>query len=301
MYFYKNENGQVVITNYDAGNNSDSYGKKYKEVNYKAADPKLIDINKKTLPRNTPIVNVESLNSYNEQPNAKQAYVKQTNNTTKRDNISKYYTPTEYDDTIKKEFIYNKNTKEISYLESNIDNWETDFKDFQSKGFYLLGTSLFSDRKIDKSKFLSQAHMLGASAVVVYSKGASAVQYSKYDDPNDLDNIYSYRADFYIKSNYKNNKDTIGLSLSSIPLDKRANLQRNTGAYVYNVIEGTRAYRANILIGDAIIAINDTEIIDINEFNNIKSRELKRNKVLNLTIVRNVNKEIKTVVIPISF
>lgn len=309
MYFYKNENGQVILTNVDAGNNSASLGKKYKEVFYQEPDFKTIDTNKKTLPRNASTVinrnnstvNAESFNRYNEQSSVKKGYVKQTNNTTKRNNISKYYTPIEYDDITKKYFIYNKNIKEISYLESNINKSEADFKDFQSKGFGLLGTSIFIDRKIDKSEFLSQAHKLGASAVVVYSKGISEVQYSGYDDPNDLDHIYSYIADFYVKSNHKNDKDTIGISFSSIPLDKRASLQRNTGAYVYNVIEGTRAYRANVIIGDAIIAVNDTEIIDANEFNDIKNRELKRNKVLNLTIVRNVNNELKTIVIPINF
>lgn len=310
MYFYKDKDGRVLITNANPNDNFKDFDKsvkvkvaQYKEPNYKTV---LDDTNYRTNNDSTPHnynfyeTKVGSLGNSNKQSNVKTAYTK-NQNIKKMNNIEKYYEPVDYDAIEKKEFKYNKDIKKISYFESSFDSVESDYDYLTSLGKDLLGISSFSDRKLGKSEFISQAHKLGASTIIVYKQNSSEVPYSIYDDPNDLDYIYDYSAYFYVESSFKDNKDTIGVRYSSIPLDKRVGLQRNTGAYVANVIEGTKAYQANVLVGDVVIAINDISIIDANDFNKIKQSELRSKKTLKLSIVRNVNNELKTVVIPINF
>lgn len=54
--------------------------------------------------------------------------------------------------------------------------------------------------------------------------------------------------------------DRLGLFLELIPVGMRAALGRNTGAYVAAVEEQSRAFMANVLIGDVVIAANGHEI-----------------------------------------
>ncbi len=58
------------------------------------------------------------------------------------------------------------------------------------------------------------------------------------------------------------NKMRLGVNAISLPDEVRRRLMRNTGAYVVVVIRGTPAFRANVLNGDVIVKINDTDVMD---------------------------------------
>ena len=73
--------------------------------------------------------------------------------------------------------------------------------------------------------------------------------------------IYEHHATFWRKTKPK----IFGAIMSELPPELRAKLQRNTGAYVTHVVNGTPAFRANIMRGDVIVAIAGVEITSIQE------------------------------------
>jgi len=73
---------------------------------------------------------------------------------------------------------------------------------------------------------------------------------------------------------------------NSVPLtdDQRHQLQRNTGVMLEYVVDGSPAFRANILSGDILLAIDDIEFGGISEVSDIILR--KAGQSVDLTIVR---------------
>lgn len=81
--------------------------------------------------------------------------------------------------------------------------------------------------------------------------GTTSTQYIPYTV-----NRYDYLATYWVKSKPAH----FGVQLNDLPDELRAKLQRNTGAIVVAVVSGTPAFKANILRGDVILAINGTEV-----------------------------------------
>jgi len=67
---------------------------------------------------------------------------------------------------------------------------------------------------------------------------------------------YSYDATFWRKAV----PPTLGVQGQPLPDDLRQSLQRNAGMVVTLVNDGSPAFRANILVGDVIIAFNDDQV-----------------------------------------
>jgi len=162
---------------------------------------------------------------------------------------------------------------------------------------------------LPKDSLIAQAKKAGATFVTFSKYSESSVTYSTTNDPknlalidpNNLAIIYNYEVLFYVKDNYSKNPNLLGIRMSNIPVEKRKIYQRNTGAYVENVIQGSKAYNANVLNEDVMIAVNDNPILTGDDFLNIKEKELKKTKVLNLKILRLVNSELKELNIPVNF
>jgi hypothetical protein len=98
-----------------------------------------------------------------------------------------------------------------------------------------------------------------ASGFGTYSGSATTTSSGTYDTQ-----YVPYKYDTYrtVASFWRQLKPLIfGARYSQIPEDLRISLQRNTGAYVSAVIQGSPAFRANILAGDIIIQIADTPIL----------------------------------------
>ena len=223
-----------------------------------------------------------------------------SNNSVSTSNVSKFYKPAALREEVKKSFEYLKPNEQVEVLEvftSSVDSYNS----FIEKGYALIGESIFSDWSLPKNSLVAQAKKVGATVVTFSKSSESTVSYTKSDNPNNLDFIYNYHVVFYVKTNYFKNPNALGIIIGQIPLEARKTYQRNTGVYVANVVQGTKAYNVNILNDDVIIAINDNPILTADDFDNIKAKELKKTKVLDFKILRQVNNELKELNIPINF
>lgn len=212
-------------------------------------------------------------------------------------NVAKFYQPVNWKQNEKKTFEYLKPGEDVEVIETS--NEKETYQLLSEEGYIVIGYSDFKDTKISNATLIAQARKVGAQVVTSFRHGYSISVSVGQQDPNKLDTIYNYSVIFYVKSNLSE-PGRLGFVSRSIPMDKRSTYQRNTGEYVDLVYKGSRAYKANIIPGDVIIAVNDT-MVDHDDFIKIKELELKKTKTLNLRIIRLVNNELKEIVIPISF
>lgn len=214
-------------------------------------------------------------------------------------NVSKFYKPVDRQPELKKHFEYlkpNENVKIIDHKDTNVD-----LDDLEESGYVLLGSSRFMDRKLLKNDVIEQAKKIGAT-LVIWSKATDVtIPYSKEDDPNNFDIIYNYIVLFYVKDLFYKQPDMLGIRMANIPINERPLYQRNTGVYVDQLTHDSKAYNANILVGDVIISINNRTTLSPEELNKVKQEELKKTKTLNLKILRIVKGDRKEIEIPISF
>ena len=214
-------------------------------------------------------------------------------------NVSKFYKPIDRQPESKKHFEYlkpNENVKIIDHKDTNVD-----LDDLEESGYVLLGSSRFMDRKLFKNDVIEQAKKIGATLVIFYKETDVSIPYSREDDPNNFDIIYNYIVLFYVKNLFYKQPDMFGIRMANIPINERPLYQRNTGVYVYQIIQGSKAYNANILVGDVIVSINNRTTLSPEELNKVKQEELKKTKTLNLKILRIVKGDLKEIEIPISF
>ena len=240
-----------------------------------------------------------------------------SNNSASTSNVSKFYNSANWPEDEKQNFEYLKPGEQVQVLEvaPGLESYQL----YNAQGYSAIGQSIFRDWDVPKDSLINQAKKVGATFVTFSKYADSSITYSVKDnlnnlantvnpknlatiiDPNNLGIIYSYEVLFYVKDNYTKNPNIFGFKISSIPLETRKTYQRNTGAYVENVVEGSRAYNANVLLEDVIIAINGNPISTLNDFFEIKEKELKKTKVLELKILRLVNNELKELNIPVNF
>lgn len=220
-------------------------------------------------------------------------------NSVSKSNVSKFYKPADWREEVKKSFEYLKPGEQVEVLEVSpgLDSQSS----FIEQGYSFVGESIFRDRSLPKEALIAQAKKVGATVVTFSKYSAAIVSYTKSDDPNNLDYIYDYHVTFYVKNNFFKHPNALGITIGNIPLEKRKVYQRNTGAYIANVVQGTKAYNANVLSDDVIIAINDNPILTVDDFDDIKEKELKKTKTLDFKILRQVNSELKELHIPINF
>ena len=304
MFIYKdNRTGQVLLSNVNSNTGFEKFSQKVK-VTYYPESKALPNSEIKTISKQAPTAAESYL--LNERNNKKATQIAssksnssiQSNTVVRNDNVARFYKPVDWPEAYKKNFEYRKSSEEVRVVETNDINKTAN--SMTEDGYKVLGVSEFNERKLPETAFLSQARKIGSSFVVVYKQGVSSVPYDKYDDLNDLDYAFHYYVAFYVKDNLHNQPNMLGIQMNEIPSESRVKYQRNTGAYVTNVIKGTKAYNANIIPGDVIIAINDIKVMNSQELDNIKNIELKTTKNLNLTIIRLVNNEPKEIQIPIS-
>lgn len=230
-----------------------------------------------------------------------------SNNSVSTSNVSKFYNSADWREDAKQYFEYLKPGEQVQVLEvtPGLDS----YKSYSAQGYSLIGESIFRDWDLPKDSLINQAKKVGATFVTFSKYAESSVTYSMKNDPdhlaiidpNNLAIIYSYDVLFYVKGNHHKTPNAFGFRFTEIPLEKRKTYQRNTGSYVENVVEGSRAYKANVLIEDVIIAINGNPISTLNDFSEIKEKELKKTKVLELKILRLVNNELRELNIPVNF
>ncbi|MCO8043677.1 hypothetical protein OC498_13710 [Acinetobacter bohemicus] len=240
-----------------------------------------------------------------------------SNNSVDTSNVSKFYNSVDWREDEKQNSEYLKPGEQVQVLE--VAPGLESYKSYSAQGYKAIGQSIFRDWDVSKDSLINQAKKVGATFVTFSKYADSSITYSVKDnlnnlantvnpknlatiiDPNNLGIIYSYEVLFYVKDNSHKNPNAFGFTISDIPLEKRKTYQRNTGSYVETVVQGSKAYNANVLNEDVIIAINNNPILTDDDFLKIKEKELKKTKVLELKILRLVNNELKELNIPVNF
>jgi hypothetical protein len=312
MYIYKDQDGKVLATNVNPSGNFDKFTKKVNVTYYKDDVPSSSSNTAKKAKTYTAsevskkIGKRPSTSEVVARPSAKK-YVYPTNQTSSKDtyiktdnNVAKYYKPLPLSQSQMQDFEYRKGLEKVEVIRRSNAQEAHDL--MFSNGYSLLGVSQFFDRELLDSVFIAQAEKVGAKSVVVQVVGSSGISYSDDTiDPNTLPFVYQYHAGFYVKDNSFKRPNMLGISIDEIPLDKRNKYQRNTGVYLVSVTKGSRAYIANIIPEDVIIAVNGKNIITKEDFVEIRNSELKISKNLVFTIIRLVNNEPKEIQISIDF
>ncbi|MCL6236306.1 PDZ domain-containing protein [Acinetobacter sp. ANC 5579] len=276
MYTYKDKNGEVFITNRLSTNSNVTLLK----VNEYSSDS---DQKKMT----STLSNGKYTNS------------SRSDGVLFRNNVEKFYKPADLGLVDRSNFKYLKLGEEVNIQETRNVPETTSL--LAENSFQILGSSNFKDRNLSHSNLSSQAKKIGATHVVFTKINSSINSYTTQDDPNNLDFIYDYSVGFFVKNDISKSPDLLGVTISSIPLDKRGLYQRNTGVYIAMLVKQSRAYYANVLIGDVIVSINGKETLDPENFIKVKDLELTKNKIITLEILRSVNNELKNFKIPIEF
>lgn len=183
-------------------------------------------------------------------------------------------------------------------------NWE-DFhlirESWESKGYTSIGNSIFSDYKISEKLALAQAKKIKATQVLTLTEVTNdSLPYTNGEDLNKLNWAYKYIAVYAVKDNIVSNYK-LGIQVRDLNSKEKKTFQRNTGNLVAVVYENTRAYMANILKDDVITHINQVPVRRYEEFVHIRDDELKKTNIINFSILRLVNGQVKEITIPVNF
>ena len=210
------------------------------------------------------------------------------------------------------------------------DDVKRDANIARSKGYVLIGESSLNGQIQSESALISQAKAVRASMVLISSKftGTQTVTtplflpnnqttYSSgtvngtYGSANYNGTSTTYgttvvpitsqqqRFDqdalFFVKST---KKFRVGVLFDNLTPELRARYERNTGALIMVVMEGSPAFAANVLPGDVAIELNGAPVIDRTQFqNDIASRSATAAN-LTLKVLRNGSERVLTIQVP---
>jgi len=174
---------------------------------------------------------------------------------------------------------------------------DADLQKMLEDGYELLGFASFNSGNVSKSQMIAQAKQVKAEVVVFYSKytntilgstpltlpdnqtvtgftsgniygGRGSVSYSGSSTSTIYgtkttyipysQNRYDYFASFWIKLK----KPIFGAVSNNLPSKLREKIGSNKGVLVIAVRKGSPAFMADVLKGDILRKINDTEIVD---------------------------------------
>lgn len=95
---------------------------------------------------------------------------------------------------------------------------------------------------------------------------------------------YDQNAVFFVKST---KKIRVGVHFDSLTPELRTRYERNTGALIDMVMDGTPAFVANVLPGDLAIELNGTPVIDGRQFQKLLADASAKEGTFTLKILRN--------------
>lgn len=176
----------------------------------------------------------------------------------------------------------------------------SDYDNLIEDGYFCLGYTSFNGAAASTTQAKFHAKTIGAELVLVYSEYTNTVTgttpltlknpsqtstsrttgtlygsggsvnynsrttttspggYTTYDIPYNT-NRYDYFASYWVKGKPL----ILGINGSDLNESLRADLQRNRGVEIVRIINGTPAYKNDLLIGDVLISINNIEIDDM--------------------------------------
>jgi hypothetical protein len=148
---------------------------------------------------------------------------------------------------------YSGSTKILTTTEANTIN---DAKSVMRIGYALIGVSQFQGPPQLQSALMSQAKKVGAD-VVLYS-----YQYLGSKQTEAPMQRYQYGARFFRRMP----PVIFGVMVLPLPNEIRQQLEKNTGAFVYVVVNDSPAFKANILEGDVILKMNGENVESMTDF-----------------------------------
>ena len=181
--------------------------------------------------------------------------------------------------------------------------------DLLSKSFINIARSYFISPEISKSEIIDFAKLKRIKYVVVlkgsldkrlsFDVGSSTDAKNK-SIINQLNIDASEYYIFYFIKDITSVPNAIGIKMRNLSQDERLKYQTNTGVTASVILDKSKAFFSNVLKNDVITKINGKKLVDVEEFNKLKNEILKTTSTLELTILRDVNGQIKELVIPIT-
>ena len=165
---------------------------------------------------------------------------------------------------------YSGSTKILTTTEANTIN---DEKNVMRNGYALIGVSHFQGPTQLQSALMSQAKKVGAD-VVLYScqylgskqTEVPIVQYHPAQTHTTTTKgtvqRYQYGAEFFRRMP----PVIFGVMVLPLPNEIRQQLEKNTGAFVYVVVNDSPAFNADILEGDVILKMNGENVESVSDF-----------------------------------
>lgn len=182
-------------------------------------------------------------------------------------------------------------------------NPQSDFFEMTENGYALIGVSSFNGAKVDDFFAVQQARKVEATNVIIYSKYSHTVNSSM---PLILPNTqtttttlsgningYGGNANYYGTANsttygtqvlnlpvsvdkYETfasfwtrvKPSRLGVITTYLPDEVRAKMESNKGIFVISVVRGSPAFKADLLRGDVIKALNGVDMYSPTEFTN---------------------------------
>jgi Trypsin-like serine proteases, typically periplasmic, contain C-terminal PDZ domain len=158
---------------------------------------------------------------------------------------------------------------------------------YKKRGYEMIGYSLYHSPGIaEDNSAIEQAKKVSADLVVILP----ASDYTNYKLNNNccVKKITNYGALYFVKYNFP-----LGLIYRNLDNKEREKIQSNHGVSVIDTVNDSPAFKADILPGDIITAINDNPVYSVTDFNEyIKTH---KNISAKITITRNGNSVTKQV------
>lgn len=103
---------------------------------------------------------------------------------------------------------------------------------------------------------------------------------------------YDHRAMFFVKST---KKLRFGVFFDNLSDEQRRVLQRNTGATIDVVVEGSPAFCSNVLPGDILIKVNDSDVRDVKHAHELMQAVSSAASSAVFTLIRNGKEQAITI------
>jgi hypothetical protein len=195
------------------------------------------------------------------------------------------------------------------------ENIKDDLSIAFSKGYIPIGTSSFNGELESETKVIEQAKRVGASLVLVNAQftdaqsstipiilpstqttrttgsvgglGVSGVSttYGTTSVPMIVNQRRFDQEAIYFAVDLKKYK--YGLSITDLPKELRLKYERNTGAFVQTLRDGSPAFLANVLMGDVIVEVDEKEIINAEQCLRVMDETSPADGISVLKIIRN--------------
>jgi C-terminal processing protease CtpA/Prc len=186
------------------------------------------------------------------------------------------------------------------------NDFDRDIRALRSKQYVRVGYSSFNGQYEDESNVKAQAKRIGATIILVNAKYTdtqtttsllflpnSSTTYGNTIVPITTEQRrYDQTAVFFVKST---KKLKFGVILNNLSDEQRRAFERNTGAIINVVVEGSPAFNSNVLPGDILIKVNDSNVRDAKHASELMQEVSSSANSTVFTVIRNGKEQAITI------